>query len=398
MAHSSATLKALPTRIDRYPAKMIAHLAKRLIGLYASDADHVLDPFCGSGAVLQAALAHNLRSTGVDINPFGVLLSGVKVEGFDKKRALDLCDDVLLAAHRGEEFPIKWEAKEYWFTPATIRKFEQIRMAAKARDLASSKAGRAVLLALGLSVRLCSRADQRSPKPFISKYARERRKGHHYDPAVVMRGLIGELCELYSGRRHTQGRVVRCDVTASGGIAGLDGECSHIVTSPPYINAQDYFRNSKLELYLLEGLLPFCVSELKNDFIGSERGLTSTVLHDEDSDDRRRRVPQLSYLERNCPGQAVIVHAYLHSMKTAFHGMRRALRSTGSLVIVCGDNLIGGKRILTWKILNQMLEDIGFELFDSFEDTIRNRAVAPRRSGHKGLIKQEVVSAFRVGR
>lgn len=48
-------------------------------------------------------------------------------------------------------------------------------------------------------------------------------------------------------------------------------------------------------------------------------------------------------------------------------------------------------------ILNSMVEQRGFELFDSFGDKIRNRAVAPSRCGHKGLIKQENISAFRLG-
>jgi hypothetical protein len=41
-----------------------------------------------------------------------------------------------------------------------------------------------------------------------------------------------------------------------------------------------------------------------------------------------------------------------------------------------------------------MLEQQGFVLFDSFSDRIESRMLAPKRCGHKGLIKEEVVSAF----
>ena len=78
--------------------------------------------------------------------------------------------------------------------------------------------------------------------------------------------------------------------------------------------------------------------------------------------------------------------------------MKELLKPRGTLVVVCGDNLVGGIRIGTWKALNLILEDLGFEAFDRFEDRIRNRALAPQRKGHKGLIKQEVVSAFRLCR
>jgi hypothetical protein len=107
-------------------------------------------------------------------------------------------------------------------------------------------------------------------------------------------------------------------------------------------------------------------------------------------------VPQLAYLERHRIELAVIVHTYLQRMASAFRAIKRAMCPGGTFVIVCGDNLIGGKRIVTWRVLNEMLVELGFAFFDSFEDTIRNRALAPSRCGHKGLIKQEVVSAFRL--
>lgn len=388
-------MKSLPTRLDRYPAKMISHLAEKLIDRYALDASHVLDPFCGSGAVLRAAAEKNLRSTGVDVNPFGVLLSSVKVEGFDTKRALDLLELVIDDANGDGRLPIAWDKKDYWYTPATLRKLEAIRWAANENELRKSKSGRAVLLSLGLAARLCSRADQRSPKPFISKTARDRRSGVHFDPSNVMRELMLDLCNLYGGRRATDGHVLECDIGTCDEIEGLSDMCSHVLTSPPYVNAQDYFRNSKLELYLLEGLLPFSVSDVQGRFIGSERGLDPSILDGDDAAERRERVPELAYLERNRKDLAVIVHTYLDRMLSAFRVIKGSMRKDGVLVVVCGDNLIGGKRIVTWKILNSMIEELGFSLFDSFEDKIRNRALAPARSGHKGLIKQEVISAFR---
>lgn len=396
MAHSSTKVRALPTRIDRYPAKMISHLAEKLIARYADDATHVLDPFCGSGAVLRAALAKNLRATGVDINPFGVLLTGVKIQGFDANRGLDLLDDILSDSEGRRILPIEWDMKDYWFTPSTLGKLEAIRFAASKRGLHTSRAGRAILLSLGLAARLCSRADQRSPKPFISKTARQRRSGKHFDPAPIIRGLLADLSSMYGGKRSIVGQVLTCDVGNADEIKGLSATCSHVITSPPYINAQDYFRNSKLELYLLEGLLPFSIQDLKGRFIGSERCLDPAILDHEEAAQWRNLVPQLTYLERHRPTLAVIVHTYLNRMINAFRVTRKAMHPGGTFVIVCGDNLIGGKRIVTWRVLNEMLGGLGFKLFDSFEDAIRNRALAPTRCGHKGLIKQEVVSAFRL--
>jgi Na+-transporting NADH:ubiquinone oxidoreductase subunit NqrB len=121
-----------------------------------------------------------------------------------------------------------------------------------------------------------------------------------------------------------------------------------------------------------------------------------SVLQDAGAEKRRELVPELRYLEKVKVEQAVVLHRYLRDMASAFQTMKSLVRQSGVVVIVCGDNLIGGRRICTWRVLNEMLDGMGFLLFESFGDRIRNRAVAPRRCGHKGIIKQEMVSAFRL--
>jgi hypothetical protein len=82
-------------------------------------------------------------------------------------------------------------------------------------------------------------------------------------------------------------------------------------------------------------------------------------------------------------------------MSRAFDNISNALEQRAEFILVCGDNLIGGTRIRTWQVLQLMLERKGFILFDMFVDPIENRMLAPKCSGHKGLIKEEVVCAFR---
>jgi hypothetical protein len=82
-------------------------------------------------------------------------------------------------------------------------------------------------------------------------------------------------------------------------------------------------------------------------------------------------------------------------MGLAFDNIKRCIEPNGTIVLVCGDNLIGGVRIRTWHLLKEMLEERGFCLFDWFSDPIENRMLAPKRCGHKGLIKEEVVCAFK---
>jgi len=386
----------LPTRLDRYPAKMVSHLAERLVAEYASDAYRILDPFCGSGAVLVAAHQRGIPVSGIDINPVAELLARVKLQGFETEGALELAGRMIRMATKSTcSFPVNWQNKHYWFTPATLTKFERLRAVARKLDLASTNEGTTVLLSLALSVRLCSRADQRSPKPFISKQVKLSRKGKHFDPYRTLSSVIGELSELYvCFPTNSSSLFLRADIASDKDIPKRIDKHSHVITSPPYINAQDYFRNFKLELYVLESLLPFSVNDLQEQFLGGERGDLLARVPKNSLEENYEAFPLLRTLARKKPRLAAVVHRYLHDMGQAFDTIIKCLHREACFVLVCGDNLVGGIRIPTWQLLRDMVEQRGFQLFDQFADPIGDRMLPPRRCGHKGLIKEEVVCAF----
>lgn len=387
----------LPTRLDRYPAKMVSHLADRLIERYAAGARNVLDPFCGSGAVLVAARRRGIEVSGIDLNPIARLLSGVKLDGFHPQSALRIANDWIEEAQRTTRvLPVEWKRKNYWFSPATLNKFERLRRASGMIDLDRSKAGRAVLLSYVLATRPCSRADQRSPKPFISANARETRRGQHFDPYKTIIGILEELSGLYGKHKPRAGvKLMTGDLTVPSNMGERVGRHSHVITSPPYINAQDYFRNFKLELHLLDGIVPVRVADICDRFIGTERGDLFEGLSLGDIEQNRLDVRGLKKLEFEKPRLAAVVHRYCRDMGAVFDMLAKCVDEDGKIVLVCGDNLIGGVRIRTWRVLEHLLVRRRFTLFDRFRDPIGDRLLAPKRHGHKGLIKDEVVSAYR---
>ena len=391
----------LSTRLDRYPGKIVSRLADRLVQRYATKAVSVLDPFCGSGAILVAASRAGFRVSGIDLNPISELFCRVKIGGFDSVRARELCRAWIAAAGRPiERLPVEWKNKHYWFTRGTLEKFERLRAASRIVHLGKEPECWPVLLSYALAVRLCSQADQRSPKPFISRQARLSRVGRHFDPNETILGLLDELSTLYGGgRRETSGSYfVRADICDPQGDLGSLGRHSHVITSPPYVNAQDYFRNFKLELYLLEDVLPFKVREVRERFVGTERGRLLERVPRESIERDFSLAPELECLKARDPRLCAVVNRYLYDMDNAFDAVKGTLDDDARLVVVCGDNLIGGIRVCTWKVLHAIVEEKGFVLFDRFTDPIRDRLLAPRRLGHRGLIKEEVVSAYRLVR
>lgn len=389
-------MNQLPTYLDRYPAKMVVRLADTLIEKYASPSSYLFDPFCGSGAILATGKKKQLRVSGADINPYAVLLSNVKLSGFDKAKAKKVCSEWIKKAKvTSNTFPVNWESSNYWFSTSTLNKYERLRYVAQDMHLNETLEGRSALLAYALSVRRCSRADQRSPKPFISKTAIKKRKGKHFSPFKEITFLFNKLSDLYGIPMEIESNVQLLDFVSNGNQIN-ENNFTHIITSPPYINAQDYFRNFKLELYLLEDLLPFKISDLINNFIGTERGQLFNAVLENDRNTFRQYIPSLIEMDKTHPKSAAIIYKYLSDMSQCFDAIKRCLKNDGTFVIVCGDNLVSGYSIPTWQVLNCLLETRGFVLFDRFGDQIDRRALAPKRNGHKGLIKEETVSVFKL--
>ena len=388
----------LSTRIDRYPAKMVAHLADDLVNRYAANAKRLLDPFCGSGAVLTAALRKGIPVSGIDINPIAGLFCNVKLHGFCVEKSRKLAEDVVKVARSNKRtLCVEWPDKHYWFTPGTLSKFENLRAAFRACCLSDSNDGMAVLLSYALSVRLCSKADQRSPKPFISKNARASRKGRHFDPYIIMLNILDELAAYYGAARADKRSFFYLgDITGASSSPLHIGKHSHVITSPPYINAQDYYRNFKLELYLLEGILPGTHNDIKARFIGTERGKLLLNVPEYLIEANYEILPSLRILQTRNPRSAAVVHRYLVDMDSAFNNIKKHLMPGAYFILVCGDNLISGIRIPTWRLLQSMLEMKGFKQFDQFTDKIDSRVLPPKRCGHKGLIKEEVICAFQL--
>src|SRR5262245_6289197 len=108
---------------DSYPAKMIPHMARFLIEKVSGRDATILDPFCGSGAVLVVSVLSGRNAIGIDFNSLAIALSTAKTTAYDVSNLKLQLVEILNRVNRcAQSFVFEFPNSDYWFTPATIRK------------------------------------------------------------------------------------------------------------------------------------------------------------------------------------------------------------------------------------------------------------------------------------
>ena len=163
------------------------------------------------------------------------------------------------------------------------------------------------------------------------------------------------------------------------------------VTSPPYLNGTNYFRNTKIELWLLgmiggeRDLKQFRAKAITAGInnVSGKVGLIHKVPEAEsvagrlDDHAKDRRIPEM-------------VRRYFSDMSTMFESVYQCLRPGAEFVLDIGDSRFYGVHIPTDKILVQVGTEAGFELSSQ-------RVIAKRRSRDKTPLSQVELTFQRSG-
>ena len=370
---------------------MIPRLARYAIERVSKRGETVLDPFCGCGTVLVESLLLDRNSIGFDINPIAVTLARAKSSFYDITRFRSLADVVVSDAFKveAENTPQdRW--LDYWFTVGTLRKLIQLRTIIES-NWRRSKDYHLLRAALIISVRKCSKADPRSPKPFISKRARRYRVGKHFDAHEIFLNTANSLADA------SEDLFARCTKSVRARSYRADARClinarrpqtaDAIVTSPPYLSAQDYFRSSKLELAVSGMWKAGIARSLGEKIIGSGRGDISVRGNGEFFPQHAADI--LSSLRSVNPRGASVVAKYLSDMRSVISGLYRSLPSGGRCCLIVGDSTISGLKLPVHEWFIELITGAGFTLFGYEVDLIRNRRVPPQRERHASVIDHE---------
>ena len=236
----------------KYPAKFIPQVPAFVLENYAKKGMSVFDPFAGSAAVGYVARLYGLDYELWDLNP---LLEHLHFLCETPPKPLDKGLTTKLKAHPQEFLP-SWKNLSYWHPE------EFMVLLSKAWSFyhysADEYTKRFLLVPLLKLTKYFSYADEKLHKLYRSKHAKEKverlLKGDYQGLFYGMfeRELQKTLQKLYEYQSLKPQKV---NSTVKAGVDVLEEDLRDavniLITSPPYLQAQEYIRSTKLELFWL---------------------------------------------------------------------------------------------------------------------------------------------------
>ena len=145
-----------------------------------------------------------------------------------------------------------------------------------------------------------------------------------------------------------------------------------VITSPPYVNGTNYFRNTKIELWFLS-----CLKEKKDLRTFREAALTAGI---NDVTVSKTLLPSqpdvqkiVSKLEQNAYDSRIprMIASYFNEMTDIFRAIQSHLTPDATVAIDIGDSCYAGIHVPVDKLLSTCLGELGFVQKDSI--TLRKR-------------------------
>lgn len=165
-----------------------------------------------------------------------------------------------------------------------------------------------------------------------------------------------------------------------------------IITSPPYLNGTNYFRNTKLELWFLKYI------QFENDLrYFRDQALTSGIndvsKHNNTFNNIKNIINKspllnktIAELEKHSYDNRIPVMAesYFAEMADIFSKLQYSLKKGAKLFIDIGDSIFSDVHIQTDNILIEVLENIGYKV-------IEKTVLRKRRSRNKNILSQSLL-------
>lgn len=237
----------------KYPAKFIPQVIAYALTAYGHSGMNVIDPFAGYGTVGTVARLCGNNYELWDLNPLLKYLHSVAI-----MQPIEVDSDALvqnLMAYT-EPFVPDWPNIGYWYPERFLPMLSKVWGFYHALEDVGLK--QILLIPLLKATRYFSYNDEKRQKLSRSPLARRRTDKLEADDwqnrfaAMVMKG-IDQVVSKLKEYQELQPKRVECNICA--GVDALthdiDTEQDILITSPPYLQAQEYIRATKMDLFWL---------------------------------------------------------------------------------------------------------------------------------------------------
>jgi hypothetical protein len=370
-----------------------AFIRNRLSGL-RSRKGSLYDPFGGSGTVNVEASHHGVNSSFSELNPFMRLVAETKTSSVIWARknmkavtAVSRQFNAYLASKHFQSDCLSIDLSAYerafperdFFEEQHIRELLAAKMAAEDFCGTSKQLYSIILLAISSELVSCSNMTRRAD-------LRRRKPGEYKNRIVdVRKSVSSKLTRMISDITKISGDLSEVNFV-SNDARKLDpiheGRFDEIITSPPYLNGTNYFRNTKIELWFT-GFI-----ESENDLPAFNASCVACGINNVSKSKKvsytNENIQKITSLLKESGGDqriARLVELYFSDMHDVVQSCHRYLKKDGAMSLDIGDSKFYGVYVPVDQLLAEMCKELGFELIDSV-------LIARRHSRDKTPLKQ----------
>jgi len=377
-----------------YPAKFIPHAVRYCLQQYTQPGDTVVDPFAGSGTVGLEACLCGRRAFLLDLNYLLDHIIPLKI--YQGRLALSpaVLEERLHAIFSGDsEFHPHWNTIAYWYAPEILAGLQRLWGAQK--QLPHDTYALILEAALLKVSKHYSYAEHRLPKLFRSKSKR-----------LYIDGLLqGDWQSRLHRQLRTQAQNILIDINGlvemfNGSVpalvhqGGVDSgsyefrpgmEFHALISSPPYLQAQEYVRTFKLDLYWL-GYKQRDIQRITALEIPYRKATRIVETHTLNAVRTRLSNAKLS---------AMLDSYFCHTLNVFDNAMAQLVRG-GRACIFIGNPRVDGLEVEIWRVFMEYFADRGFDCETVLEDRIKARQLfSARKNKNPDGMKSEFMLILR---
>lgn len=160
-----------------------------------------------------------------------------------------------------------------------------------------------------------------------------------------------------------------------------------VITSPPYLNGTNYFRNTKVELWFLRSL------KTPSDLSGFRKSAVTAGINDVSQKSPNKFIThEISQVVKLLSAKSYdkripkMVWDYFQDMEEIFNGLKKHLSENAIIAIDIGDSIYGGVKVPTDELLIGVLEKLGYRA--------KEQVTLRKRMSRSGEVLKQVLLIF----